>query len=110
MRVLLVALSAALGVILVRQVDDDLPLAVSVDRALRTPVEDVGGADVATALVVVLRIGVTPGISSVQFHVQDPPTKSQTGRGHSTEGAFTLLTLPTQVRFSASRVFLGKIC
>jgi hypothetical protein len=58
LRILLVALAATLGVVLVGQVDDDLPLSVRVDRALRPPVEDVGGADVAAALVVVLGVGV----------------------------------------------------
>jgi hypothetical protein len=60
LRVLFVGLSSAFGVVLVRQVDDDLPLAERVDGALRPAVEDVGGADVAAALVVVLSIGIAP--------------------------------------------------
>ena len=56
--ILFVAFSAAFGVIFVRQVDDDLPLAVGVDRTLRPAVEDVRGADVAAAFVVVLGVRV----------------------------------------------------
>ena len=56
--ILFVAFSAAFGVIFVRQVDDDLPLAEGVDCAFRPAVEDVWRADVATSFVVVLGVRV----------------------------------------------------
>ena len=46
------------SVVLVGQVDDHLPLAVRVGRALGPPVEDVRGAEVAATLVVVGGVGV----------------------------------------------------
>lgn len=58
--VLLVSLSVSLGVVLVGQVHDDLPLAVGVDGTLGAAVEDVGRADVAALLVIILGISVSP--------------------------------------------------
>ena len=49
------------SVVLVWQVDDHLPLAVCVGRALGPPVEDVRGAEVAATLVVVGGVGVPAG-------------------------------------------------
>ena len=43
-----------------RQVDDHLPLAVGVDCSLRSAVEHIRWADVATTLVVVLVLAVAP--------------------------------------------------
>ena len=50
--------SITFSVVLVWQVDDHLPLAVRVGRALGPPVEDVRGAEVAATLVVVGGVGV----------------------------------------------------
>ena len=50
--------SITFSVVLVGQVDDHLPLAVRVGRALGPPVEDVRGAEVAATLVVVGGVGV----------------------------------------------------
>ena len=57
--VLLIPHTEPLGVVLVWQVDDHLPLPVCVGGSLGSPVEDIGRTEIAACLVVVLGVGVT---------------------------------------------------
>ena len=57
--VLLIPDTKPLGVVLVWEVHDHLPLPVGVGRSLGPPVEDVRGAEIATVLEVVFGVAVT---------------------------------------------------
>lgn len=63
--VLLVSLAVSLGVVLIGQIDNDLPLAVSIDGSSWATVEDVRGTNVATRLVIVGRVRVSLVVGSV---------------------------------------------